>query len=176
MMSRHTTTASTSGKTSPAQLVDVSIVKEEPVELTTTSTTSAVSDVIARPTCVRTCAAFNNTSVTALSRQPLKPRKYRGRTRRTPVADRPFPCPAESCDRRFSRSDELSRHLRIHTGQRPFPCSVCPRTFSRSDNLTAHMRTHTGEKPLMCEVCGRCFSRSDERTRHMRVHNKRDAP
>jgi len=104
---------------------------------------------------------------------PMKPRKYPGgRTCRTPVADRPFPCPAETCDRRFSRSDELSRHLRIHTGLRPFPCTVCRRAFSRSDHLTTHMRTHTGEKPFACDQCGRRFSRSDERTRHMRVHSK----
>ena len=177
----------TSGKTSPAQLVDVSIVKEEPVELTTTSTTSAVrsspaalpkpkldggrrhraADMRAYMRCLQQHLG-NGTQL-----MPMKPRKYPGRTCRTPVADRPFPCPAESCDRRFSRSDELSRHLRIHTGQRPFPCSVCRRAFSRSDHLTTHMRTHTGEKPFACEVCGRCFSRSDERTRHMRVHNKR---
>jgi len=103
---------------------------------------------------------------------PMKPRKYPARPSRTPVPDRPFPCPADSCDRRFSRSDELSRHLRIHTGHKPFQCRVCSRAFSRSDHLTTHTRTHTGEKPFHCEICSRRFSRSDEKTRHMRVHNK----
>jgi len=176
----------TSGKTSPGQPIDVSIVKEEPVELTTTSTTTATrsspvglrkskldggrrhraADMRAYMRCLQQHLGSGTTLM------PMKPRKYPGRVCRTPVADRPFPCPAESCDRRFSRSDELSRHLRIHTGQRPFPCTVCRRAFSRSDHLTTHMRTHTGEKPFACEVCGRRFSRSDERTRHMRVHNK----
>ncbi|KAK7901257.1 hypothetical protein WMY93_018026 [Mugilogobius chulae] len=85
----------------------------------------------------------------------LRPRKYPNRPSKTPVHQRPYPCPAESCDRRFSRSDELSRHLRIHTGHKPFQCRICMRNFSRSDHLTTHIRTHTGEKPFSCDQCGR---------------------
>ncbi|XP_023697564.2 uncharacterized protein [Paramormyrops kingsleyae] len=89
-----------------------------------------------------------------------------------PPKEKPFMCPVESCDRRFSRSDELNRHIRIHTGHKPFHCRICLRSFSRSDHLTTHTRTHTGEKPFSCEVCGRRFARSDERKRHGRVHLK----
>ncbi|KAK9541281.1 hypothetical protein VZT92_001338 [Zoarces viviparus] len=100
----------------------------------------------------------------------LRPRKYPNRPSKTPVHQRPYPCPAENCDRRFSRSDELSRHLRIHTGHKPFQCRICMRNFSRSDHLTTHIRTHTGEKPFSCDQCGRKFARSDERRRHMKIH------
>ncbi|XP_034044689.1 early growth response protein 3 [Thalassophryne amazonica] len=89
-----------------------------------------------------------------------------------PVKEKPFTCPMESCDRRFSRSDELNRHIRIHTGHKPFQCRICLRSFSRSDHLTTHTRTHTGEKPFSCDVCGKRFARSDERKRHGRVHLK----
>ncbi|XP_040887617.1 early growth response protein 1-like [Toxotes jaculatrix] len=85
---------------------------------------------------------------------------------------KPFPCSVQGCERRFSRSDELNRHVRIHTGQKPFQCSICARSFSRSDHLTTHTRTHTGEKPFSCDVCGKRFARSDERKRHGRVHVK----
>lgn len=187
VLSHHHYAMDTADKSSPAQQhVDVSIVKEEPVELTTNTTARSspiglrkakpqegggrrhrAADMRAYMRCLQQHLGNGTTLM------PMKPRKYAGRVCRTPVAERPFPCPAESCDRRFSRSDELSRHLRIHTGQRPFPCTICRRAFSRSDHLTTHMRTHTGEKPFACEACGRRFSRSDERTRHMRVHNKR---
>ncbi|XP_033949515.1 early growth response protein 1-B [Pseudochaenichthys georgianus] len=106
--------------------------------------------------------------------RPTKPT----RARKSPAAahgpakEKPFTCPMESCDRRFSRSDELNRHIRIHTGHKPFQCRICLRSFSRSDHLTTHTRTHTGEKPFSCDTCGKRFARSDERKRHGRVHLK----
>ncbi|XP_061118061.1 early growth response protein 3-like [Conger conger] len=108
----------------------------------------------------------------ALTLRPVRLRKYPNRPCKTPVHERPHACPAASCDRRFSRSDELTRHLRIHTGHKPFQCRICMRTFSRSDHLTTHIRTHTGEKPFSCDFCPRKFARSDERRRHAKVHLK----
>ncbi|KAK2142504.1 hypothetical protein LSH36_947g01030 [Paralvinella palmiformis] len=103
---------------------------------------------------------------------PVKSRKYPNRPSKTPPHERPYACPVEACDRRFSRSDELTRHIRIHTGQKPFQCRICMRSFSRSDHLTTHIRTHTGEKPFECDECGRKFARSDEKKRHSKVHLK----
>ncbi|CAJ1063165.1 early growth response protein 1-like [Xyrichtys novacula] len=107
--------------------------------------------------------------------QASKPRGRKspaGRQCRTPPQERPYGCPADGCDRRFSRSDELTRHVRVHTGQKPFQCRICMRSFSRSDHLTTHIRTHTGEKPFACAECGRKFARSDERKRHAKIHQR----
>ncbi|XP_061816477.2 uncharacterized protein [Nerophis lumbriciformis] len=103
---------------------------------------------------------------------PGRTRVSRRAPAKSGVKAKAFPCSVEGCERRFSRSDELNRHVRVHTGHKPFQCSVCARSFSRSDHLTTHMRTHTGEKPFSCDVCGKCFARSDERKRHGRVHVK----
>lgn len=44
--------------------------------------------------------------------------------------------------RRFSRSDELSRHKRSHSGVKPYQCAACQKRFARSDHLAKHVRIH----------------------------------
>lgn len=56
---------------------------------------------------------------------------------------KPYLCPWRCCGKRFRRSDEVKRHYRCHTGEKPFICQFCGRGFSRSDHQKNHTRkTH----------------------------------
>ncbi|KAJ3354795.1 hypothetical protein GGF32_002367 [Allomyces javanicus] len=75
---------------------------------------------------------------------PAQPRKQptAGRRKRVRSSERRFIC--QHCQQSFKRSEHLKRHLRVHTGERPFACLVpgCAKTFSRTDNLAQHMKIH----------------------------------
>ncbi|KAI0313107.1 hypothetical protein OF83DRAFT_1066045, partial [Amylostereum chailletii] len=49
------------------------------------------------------------------------------------------------CRMVFSRSEHLARHIRKHTGERPFTCH-CGKQFSRLDNLRQHAQTVHADK------------------------------
>ncbi|RPA72306.1 hypothetical protein BJ508DRAFT_217176, partial [Ascobolus immersus RN42] len=55
---------------------------------------------------------------------------------------KPFKCERAGCGMAFSRQEHLLRHIRFHTGEKPFHCRICGNSFSRLDNLRQHSQCH----------------------------------
>ncbi|XP_029698577.1 ras-responsive element-binding protein 1 isoform X2 [Takifugu rubripes] len=51
-------------------------------------------------------------------------------------------------------------------------CSVCGKRFWSLQDLTRHMRSHTGERPYKCQTCERTFTLKHSLVRHQRIHLK----
>ncbi|KAM7399501.1 hypothetical protein PAMP_018768 [Pampus punctatissimus] len=54
-----------------------------------------------------------------------------------------YTCRCKYCDRSFSISSNLQRHIRnIHNKEKPFKCHLCDRCFGQQTNLDRHLKKH----------------------------------
>ncbi|XP_021231112.1 zinc finger and BTB domain-containing protein 8A-like isoform X2 [Numida meleagris] len=64
-----------------------------------------------------------------------------------------FKCPF--CTHTVKRRADLKRHLRCHTGERPYPCDACGKRFTRLEHLRNHFQTIHQAGKLICRKCKR---------------------
>ncbi|KAH7884872.1 hypothetical protein F5I97DRAFT_1512756 [Phlebopus sp. FC_14] len=55
-------------------------------------------------------------------------------------------------------------------------CPVCQATFTRPQHVARHMRSHTGDRPYKCQYCGDQFARSDLLSRHVNKCHGNEKP
>ena len=83
----------------------------------------------------------------------------------------------KDCGKKFLRAPLLKTHIKVvHLKAFPLRCKVCDKGFISNVTLTRHERMHTGDKPFACEHCGKGFLVKNELEMHIKArHNDNKA-
>lgn len=94
--------------------------------------------------CAQTPISSHNNPINAFSSPPSTSSTVDDTTsKRKKKTPKTYTC---HCNRSFTTSGHLARHMRIHTGEKNYTCPYagCFARFSRQDNCMQHYRTHLG--------------------------------
>lgn len=74
------------------------------------------------------------------SQVPLKPTEEAPKKERKPQKPGKYIC--QYCSRPCAKPSVLQKHIRSHTGERPYPCGPCGFSFKTKSNLYKHRKSH----------------------------------
>lgn len=94
-----------------------------------------------------------------------------------PTGDKSHSYSCSYCSKLFSSPSHLSRHILVHTGEKPYLCSECGQQFSQITSLDRHQRTkHEKDKRInslnnlyQCKLCHEYFSLKH----NLKMHEKK---
>ena len=87
---------------------------------------------------------------------------------RTHTGERPYAC--KHCDSKFTKNSGLKRHVeRIHL-KMVYACKECNKKFNSPELFSYHKNEHSGKTPYHCKICKtESFSSRVVWMRHLRV-------
>ncbi|XP_063388805.1 zinc finger protein 182-like isoform X2 [Cydia fagiglandana] len=79
------------------------------------------------------------------------------------------------CDKSFDKYKKLYLHQRLHNKKIFCPLDACGKKFATKGDMEKHIRTHTGEKPFKCKHCKKSFAQRVSLRQHIsNLHDEDD--